>query len=92
MESYLIPGGEILVASFDPSEPGKATQRDVVSKAENVGFHDVQAIVYGQVEYLDGISHDRQTSRYCFRFQREPFSNIGGSIETCGSPEYNYCS
>jgi hypothetical protein len=92
LESYLIPDGEILVASFNPSEPGQATQRAAVSKADNVGFHDVQALVYGQVEYLDGISHDRQTSRYCFRFQREPFSNIGGSIEPCGPPEYNYCS
>lgn len=92
-ESYLIPEGEILVASFSPAEPSNVSHRTAVSEAENIGFHEVQVIVYGQVEYLDGINpHNRQISRYCFRFQREPFRNIGGSIEPCGPPEYNYCS
>jgi hypothetical protein len=92
IEGYLIPQGEILVASYDPFQPGHMVQRIAVSKTDNIGVHEVQAVVYGQVEYLDGITHDRQTSRYCFRFEREPFSNIGGSIEPCGPPEYNLCT
>ncbi|MGA2437453.1 MAG: hypothetical protein ABSF57_02935 [Acidobacteriaceae bacterium] len=92
VEGYLIPQGEILVASYDPFQPGHMVQRITVSKTDNIGVHEVQAVVYGQVEYLDGITHDRQTSRYCFRFEREPFSNIGGSIEPCGPPEYNLCT
>lgn len=92
LENYLIPNGEILVAVFCPSQPAHAAKRLEVAGAQNVRLSDVESIIYGQVQYLDGISHDHQTSRYCFRFERHPFRNIGGSIEPCGPSEYNYCS
>jgi hypothetical protein len=92
LENYLIPEGEILIAIFSPTQTGHWTKRMEVSNAQNVALDEVQAVIYGQVEYTDGISHDRQSSRYCFRFERRPFSNIGGSIESCGPPEYNLCT
>jgi hypothetical protein len=92
LENYLISEGEILVAVFGPSESIHAAKRMEVARTQNVAFNNVDSVIYGQVEYLDGITHDRQTSRYCFRVERRPFRNIGGSIEPCGPPEYNYCS
>jgi len=91
MENYLIPDGEILIAIFNPSQSGHTAKRIEVATAQNVKLEDVESAIFGQVEYLDGITHERQVSRYCFRFERGPFRNIGGSFEPCGPHEYNYC-
>jgi hypothetical protein len=88
---YIIPQEERLVASFYPAKPSRIAEKVSVSTEHGITLNDVQDIVFGEITYSDGISLDMRYSRCCYRFERKPYSNIGGSIVSCGPAEYRKC-
>jgi hypothetical protein len=89
---YLAPDDSILVAEFCPSKPEHINERMQAIQSEGVVLSDVRAIIFGLLSYSDGISSEIRHSRYCYRHEREPFSNIGGSIVSCGPRSYTECT
>lgn len=90
IQEWLAPKESWRVATFSPYE--NRVERVMVAHDHGVKPHMVEVIIYGQVTYYDGISSDVRHSRYCFAHDREPFSNIGGSLTPVGSEEYLECT
>lgn len=89
---FLRPTDSIAVAEFIPALSSNQQKRMASMQVENTGILEQHAIIYGEISYRDGISPHIRHSRYCFRHERTPFSNIGGSVVTCGPAEYNECT
>jgi hypothetical protein len=89
-QEWLAPKESWRVATFFPYE----RRADRVFAAQNAGVDVdmVEVIIYGQVTYFDGISSEERHSRYCLAHDREPFSNIGGSLTPVGNEEYLECT
>ena len=88
-QEWLAPKESWRVATFSPYE--KRVERVLDAQDRGVEPDTMEVIIYGQVTYYDGISGDRH-SRYCLAHDREPFSNVGGSLTPVGSEEYLECT
>lgn len=86
---HMGPGTSYVVANFIPSSNENQARALESSQAEGVAFVEQNRLIFGEVVYLDGISKEERYSRYCLRFEREPFSNIGGSLVPDGPSQYN---
>jgi hypothetical protein len=47
-------------------------------------------VVFGIVEYLDGLSDEIKETRFAFEHLKEPFHLLGGQVRCCGPAEYNH--
>lgn len=84
---HVMQGEKCFIARFVPAS---MTSRALeLAKATGESINAQKRVIYGEVLYSDGISPQIRSSRYCFRFNREPFRNIGGSIEPAGPSEFN---
>ena len=90
IKEWLAPKESCRVATFYPYK--KRTERVEVAQKSGIGLDRIEVMIYGQVTYGDGISSDKRHSRYCFMHDREPFSNIGGSLIPWGGDEYLECT
>jgi hypothetical protein len=90
IQEWLAPKETWRVATFFPYE--KRTERIMAAQNRGVAPETIEVIIYGQVTYHDGISAYLRHSRYCLAHDREPFSNIGGSLTPVGSEEYLECT
>jgi hypothetical protein len=63
-----------------------------LAKESGISINEQSRLVFGEITYKDGISAETRFSRYCFRFERYPFSNIGGSLVPDGPDEYTECT
>jgi hypothetical protein len=89
---FLARDGRLYVGDFSPSMPG-FHGGDVIKLTESgVPLRAQSRIAYGEIRYMDGVSDEVRHSRYCLRFERFPFSNIGGSLVPAGPREYNECT
>lgn len=84
---HVMPNEKCFVARFIPAS--MTVQALELAQAGGVSINEQERVIYGDMMYRDGISKEIRYSRYCFRFNREPFSNIGGSIEPAGPSEFN---
>jgi hypothetical protein len=84
---HVMPNEKCFVARFIPAS--MTVQALELAQTGGVSINEQERVIYGDMMYRDGISKDIRYSRYCFRFNREPFSNIGGSIEPTGPSEFN---
>ena len=84
---HIMPNEKCFIARFVPAS--MTIQALELAQAGGVSINEQERVIYGDVMYRDGISGEIRYSRYCFRFNREPFSNIGGSIEPAGPSEFN---
>jgi len=90
IQEWLAPKESWRVATFFPYE--KRTERVMAAQNRGVELDMIEVIIYGQVTYYDGISPDVRHSRYCLAHDKEPFSNIGGSLTPVGNEEYLECT
>lgn len=84
---HVMPNEKCFIARFIPASMNAEAIEYV--RTDGVSINEQNRMIYGEVLYKDGISKDVRYSRYCFRFNREPFSNIGGSIEPAGPSKFN---
>jgi hypothetical protein len=84
---HVLQNDKCFIARFVPAS--MTIQALELAQAAGVSINEQERVIYGEVLYRDGISSQIRFSRYCFRFNREPFSNIGGSIEPAGPSEFN---
>jgi hypothetical protein len=48
-----------------------------------------QLVIYGLIEYKDGVTETVHKTAFCFRRKRDKGSDMGGHLVTCGPPAYN---
>jgi hypothetical protein len=89
LEQFLAPDKSHEIAVFEPTSVANVSARLAASMNQNTSFEDQELVIYGEVTYFDGISPETRVSRYCYRFEREPFTNIGGSVLSYGPREYS---
>jgi hypothetical protein len=83
-EKFLEPRAKHIIVEFDPfSEPNRIRQLSPPGS---------KSVVYGRIEYFDGISSTKRETRFAFAHVREKASEIGGQVTRCGSREYNLYS
>ena len=46
-------------------------------------------VIYGLIQYTDGVSNTTYTTAFCYRHLRERLSEMGGHLVACGPPIYN---
>lgn len=94
IKRFLAQGEKCLVAEASPARLGGGRTAAAMQLAAETGvsINDQRRMVYGEIRYMDGISEETRFSRYCFRLERFPFSNIGGSLIPFGPKEYNDCT
>ena len=88
IDQFLAPGKSFQIGEFTPSSSRITALCLEATQLSGTDFKCQQRIVCGEVVYNDGISPDIRVSRYCLRHERQPFSNIGGSLAPCGPPAY----
>lgn len=89
-QQHLVPGDKYFLAEYVPASTNGMAM--ILAKETGASINDQFRIIYGGIEYRDGISDETRVSRYCFRFNREPFRNIGGAIEPWGPLDYRKCT
>lgn len=52
----------------------------------------LQLVVYGLIEYRDGITDEVHRTAYCYRRKRDKLSDMGGHLVPCGPAAYNQCT
>jgi hypothetical protein len=84
--TFLPPKDSLPVgALFHPSDQDFRIAIDRAQKGERTKGEDV---VYGLIEYGDGISRERYRTAFCFRYERSHLEPIGRLIR-CGPAVYN---
>lgn len=48
-----------------------------------------QLVIYGLLEYRDGVTDTIHRTAFCYRRKRDNFSEMGGHLVPCGPPIYN---
>lgn len=86
---HVLPDEQYFICTFVPASTSMTARSIELAQESGESINDQERIVCGEVLYKDGISSEDRHSRYCFRFNRVPFSNIGGSLEPCGPAECN---
>lgn len=87
---WLAPKESWRVATFTPNADRSTLAAAAMS--EKVSLKAIENIIYGQLVYDDGVSGEKRHSRYCLYHMKEPFRNIGGSLEIVQSDEYVECT
>jgi hypothetical protein len=75
----------------EPIEPW-ATKLDFVTERAMQGIPSAsksQLVIYGLIEYGNGVTKTIHKTAFCFRRKREKLSDMGGHLVTCGPPSYN---
>ena len=68
-----------------------ATQA-IIEQREKRGIAEKRGavlVVYGLIQYTDGVSNTTYTTTFCYGHQRQRLSEMGGHLFTCGPPIYN---
>jgi hypothetical protein len=77
-----LPIGKIIY----PSKMRMETHSVAIAKHERVKN---ELVVYGLIEYTDGISSKNYRTAFCYRHEKLPPSSMGGHMLICGLSVYN---
>ena len=85
-KKFLAPRDSSLLGSpFKPS----TTRLQTVEKRAAIGEHTKgDFVVYGLIEYSDGVSQEVRRTAFCYRHDKNTLSE-GGNLVPCGPPVYN---
>jgi hypothetical protein len=75
----------------DPINPWDARLQFVTERAmQGVGTpNGLELVIYGLIEYTDGVSEKTYVTAFCYRRERSLLSQMGGSLVPCGPRVYN---
>jgi len=79
-----IPLGDLI----DPWQVYKAGLGRIIEEGRSIS-KDSFIVVYGLIEYSDGIAPKTYKTAFCYSLKRELPSDMGGTLIPCGPPEYN---
>jgi hypothetical protein len=86
---FLAPKDSIpLRDAVKPWEAYKTALREVIANGGTMP-KDSYVIVYGIIEYSDGVSGQVYKTAYCYTLKRNKLSDMGGTLIPIGPPEYN---
>jgi hypothetical protein len=69
-----------------PSKMRMETHSAAIAKGEPV---KEELVVYGLIEYTDGVSGKSYRTAFCYRHEKMPPSSMGGRMVICGPSVYN---
>lgn len=78
--SLVLPRHKLTLGKVDPWSEHRVTP---------VGL---QLVVYGLIEYKDGVTNEIHKTAFCYRRKRDKLSDMGGHLVPCGPPAYNECT
>jgi hypothetical protein len=82
-----------ILIPFQASEMKMDAVKDAALRAWEKGQTTLgergEMVVYGLIQYTDGIAQDTYRTAFCYKHVRGPMSSMGGSFETCGPTIYN---
>jgi hypothetical protein len=85
---FLAPRDSFLIR--DPIDPRDQRLQYVTGRAlEGIPSPQDQLVIYGLIEYTDGVSEKSYTTAYCYRRERSKLSDMGGYLVPCGPRVYN---
>jgi hypothetical protein len=74
----------------NPIDPWDTKLRFVTDRAlQGIPSPQDQLVIYGIIEYTDGVSEQTYTTAYCYRRERSLLSQMGGHLVPCGPRAYN---
>jgi hypothetical protein len=73
--------------AFQATEARKTDMANALEKGD-IGGHG-ELVIYGFIEYRDGISKDSYRTAFCYRHVKGPFESMGGLFVFSGPPVYN---
>jgi hypothetical protein len=79
-EKFVEPKGPLDITVFDPWSSG------TIQKWYGAGR---SAVIFGKLEYFDGISKVQKETRFAYQHVRTLPSDLGGQVRRCGPREYN---
>jgi hypothetical protein len=74
--------------TVDPWSDRLKMTRGIAETSTGVYWEKLVLIVFGCIEYSDGVSDKSYTTVFCYRHDQE-FLQSGGTLEMCGPKEYN---
>jgi len=87
--TFLAPQDSIpLRDAVNPWEAYKATLNQAIAEHTPMPKNNY-VVVYGVIEYGDGISRQAYKTAYCYTLKRDKPSHMGGTLIRYGPPEYN---
>jgi hypothetical protein len=78
--SLVLPRHKFSLGEIDPWGERKVTSVEL------------QLVVYGLIEYRDGVTDTIHKTAFCYRRKREKMSDMGGHLVLCGPAAYNECT
>jgi hypothetical protein len=85
---FLAPNDSMPIgATINPSDIRMKAITDAAVSGERGGRGEM--VVYGLIEYTDGISKDTYKTAFCYRHEKSLLSTMGGFFLPCGPRAYN---
>lgn len=84
---FLAPNDSIPIGN--PIYPADIKMGTVINAALDGQRVKGDLVVYGLIEYNDGVSERGYRTAFCYRYEKMPLSSMGGHLLSCGPNAYN---
>jgi hypothetical protein len=88
-KTFIGPRDSFPLGLVDPWSDDTKAMRDAAASRLNANREALKLVVYGLIEYTDGISPQTYKTPFCYRHYRHLLSDMEGYLPMCGPPEYN---